>query len=169
MDNFDDMSEAVRGTKPGLEALFEATSLHRPEDAVGFLLWRVAHRYQREIDRACADIDLTHLQFVVLVIAAWLSRSEKVVTQSGLAAFSGIHAMQVSNVLKALEEKTLVSRRRHTLDERSKLIEITTRGLEVLAGALPRIEQAQRSFFGTDLEASEELHTALRRIVGSWA
>lgn len=151
-----------------LERLFSATSLLQPEDAVGFLLWRVAHRYQREIDRACATVGLTHLQFVVLVLIAWLSRDEETVTQSGLSAFSGIHPMQVSSILKTLDEKRLVSRRKGREDERVKRAKLTRKGLEALTQALPNVEEAQRRFFGPDCAAGSELHDALRRIVGSW-
>ena len=84
-------------TKTELDAAFDRSGLQRPEDAIGVLLWRVAHRYQREIDRASAEVDLTHLQFVVLVIAAWLGRKPDPVTQTSLSDFSGIHKMLLSD------------------------------------------------------------------------
>lgn len=151
-----------------LATIFRSTALQRPQDAVGFLLWRVAHRYQREIDRACLAVDLTHLQWVTLVLSAWLAREGATVMQSDLSNFGSIHPMQVSNVLKALEQKQLVVRPRTASDVRMKAVEITPAGLDILAQTLPLVEAAQRRFFGEDTAAGQELHNALRRIVASW-
>ncbi len=151
-----------------LAEMFAITTIQQPEDSIGFLLWRVAHRHQREIDRACAAVDLTHLQFVTLVLSAWLSRSGQPVTQPGLAKFSNIDPMQLSNVLKALEKKALVARPRSESDIRMKRVEVTPTGIEVLSRALPLAAEAQKRFFGPDLELGERLHSALRQIVASW-
>ena len=120
-----DVPHAMNSDQRALADLFSATSLRQPEDSVGFLLWRVAHRHQREIDRACAALDLTHLQHAVLMMSAWLGRSGERVGQSGLAAFSGIHPMQLSNVLKTLEEKGLIARARSDADTRVKHVTVT--------------------------------------------
>ena len=151
-----------------LDAFFADAALRSPEDAVGFLLWRVAHRYQREIDRACAAVNLTHLQFVILVMSAWLGRSEETLNQTSLAAFSGIHPMQISAVLKTLEAKKLIARRRGKSDIRSKEIGVTAQGLSLLGEALPLAAAAQDRFFGPDKDAGEDLHRSLRQIVASW-
>lgn len=151
-----------------LAELFENTRIHQPEDSLGFLLWRVTHRYQREIDRACAEVGLTHLQFVTLVMSAWLGREGEPVTQPGLAEFSTIHPMQLSSVLKALEEKGLVERPRSQADSRAKHAEVTPRGIEVVAHALPLAEAAQQRFFGADAQAREQLQFVLKQIVTSW-
>ncbi len=148
--------------------LLALTDVHQPEDSVGFLLWRVAHRYQREIDRACATVDLTHLQFVALTMSAWLGREGEAVTQPDLCRFSSIHPMQLSNVLKALEEKGLLARPRSEADSRKKHVEVTARGNEILARALPLVQAAQSRFFGADAQASEEMQCALKRLVANW-
>jgi len=90
--------------------LFETVSLGAPQNAVGFVMWRVVHRYQREVEQALRALDLTHLQFVTLSLVAWMGRGGEAVTQSDLARFGDIHPMQVSNVLKALEQKGMVQR-----------------------------------------------------------
>lgn len=164
----DDMAPIMKTKPDALAQLFAAISFQKPEDAIGFLLWRVAHRYQREIDRACAEVDLTHLQFVTLVMSAWLGRTGEPVTQSGLSEFSNIHPMQLSNVLKALEKKGLVVRPRNEDDVRSKHVKVTQIGVKMLELALPLAAQAQRRFFGADLQLGERMHTTLRQIVASW-
>lgn len=134
---------------PGAIAdVYARESLGAPENAVGFVLWRVVHRFQRAADRALAPLDLTHLQFTTLAMAGWLCRSGEAATQAELARHAEIHAMQVSLMLKALEAKGLVTRPRSALDTRAKRIEITAAGLDALRLALPIMVDIQRSMFG---------------------
>src|SRR5664279_4436500 len=90
--------------------MFETISLGAPQNAIGFVMWRIVHRYQREVEQALRPMDLTHLQFVTLTLVAWMTRTGDKATQSELARFGDIHPMQVSKVLKALEQKKLVER-----------------------------------------------------------
>ena len=131
-----------------LDDLFAAASLGTPENAVGFVLWRVVHRYVREIDRALAPLDITHLQFTTLTLAAWLGRSGDPVTQGELARFGDIHPMQVSLMLKTLEGKAMVTRLRSWSDVRAKHVELTQAGLQTLYLALPIAIDIQRRLFG---------------------
>ncbi|MCJ2087635.1 MarR family transcriptional regulator [Methylobacterium sp. E-005] len=131
-----------------LADLFANETLGAPENAVGFVLWRVVHRYVREIDRALAAADLTHLQFTVLAMTAWMARSGEPVTQVTLARFGDIHPMQVSQVLKALEVKGLVARPRSIADTRAKCIEVTETGVGALRQAMPLAISVQERLFG---------------------
>ena len=131
-----------------LDDLFANATLESPDNAVGFVLWRVVHRYQRAIDRALAPLELTHLQFTALALAAWMGRSGKPVSQAELARFGDIHPMQVSLLFKALEGKAMVSRARSTADSRTKHIEITATGVEALRRAMPLAIEVQQRLFG---------------------
>ena len=128
--------------------MFEAVSLGAPENAVGFVLWRIAARYQREADRALAPLDITNLQFVTLALLAWLGRSADSVTQVELAHFGRIRPMQLSKTLKILEKKNLVARRRSSADTRAKELEVTRSGLKTLRQALPTMIEVQGRLFG---------------------
>ena len=128
--------------------MFEAVSLGAPENAVGFVIWRIAARYQREADRALAPLGITNLQFVTLALVAWLGRSGESVTQIELARFGGIHPMQVSQTLKILERKDLLTRRRSSSDTRAKQLEVTRTGLKTLRQALPAMIDVQSRLFG---------------------
>jgi DNA-binding MarR family transcriptional regulator len=131
-----------------LTELFATASLGAPEKAVGFVLWRVLHRYLREVDRALAPLDLTHLQFTTLTMAGWLARSGEPVTQNQLARSGDIHPMQVSLMLKALQAKALITRTRSTTDPRAKNIELTEVGVAALRAALPVVIGVQERIFG---------------------
>lgn len=147
--------------------LFASASLGSPDSAVGFVLWRVMHRYVREAERALAALDVTHLQFQTLALTAWLSRSGDAVTQSELAKAGDISLMQVSHMMKALEAKGLISRVRSTSDIRAKNVEITGAGIAVLREAFPLMITVQRELFGADGAPGGSLLEALRRAESS--
>ena len=147
-----------------IQDLFKNTSLGAPEKAVGFVLWRLVHRYIREVDRALAPLDLTHLQFTTLAMAAWLGRTGEAVTQVALAREADIQPMQVSHMLKALEEKSLVSRVRHAADTRAKHVQVTAAGLRALRRALPVGIEVQRRLFGEEGRPGGSLLAALQRL-----
>ncbi len=146
-----------------LADLFANETLGAPENAVGFVLWRVVHHYVRELDRVLSPIDLTHLQFTVLAMTAWMARSGEPVTQITLARFGDIHPMQVSQVLKALGAKGMVARPRSTIDTRAKRIEVTEAGVAALKRAMPLAIAVQERLFGKDGAPGGSLLTALQR------
>jgi DNA-binding MarR family transcriptional regulator len=147
-----------------LDALFADASLGAPENAVGFVLWRLVHRYQREADRALAPLDLTQLQFMTLTMAAWLARSGEPVPQAALSRFGDIHPMQLSHMLKALAAKGLVTRTHSAADVRAKCVEVTAAGRGVLRQALPVVIEVQQRLFGDQGAPGGELLDALVRL-----
>jgi DNA-binding MarR family transcriptional regulator len=151
--------------KPRALADFYAEeTLGAPERAVGFVLWRVMHRFQRAVDRALAPLQLTHLQFTTLAMAGWLCRSGEAVTQAELARHAEIHAMQVSLMCKALEAKGMLIRLRSHSDTRAKLIEVSDAGLAALRAAMPVVIEIQGRIFGEIGAPDGPLLAALRGI-----
>jgi MarR family transcriptional regulator, organic hydroperoxide resistance regulator len=146
--------------------LFETASLGGPECAVGFVIWRVMHRYVRAADRALTGFGITHLQFQTLALAAWLGRSGAPVTQVELSRAGEIAPMQVSHMMKALEAKGWISRPRSSSDVRAKHIEVTEAGLAVLRRALPVMIQVQRDVFGAAGEPGGVLLNSLLQLEG---
>ena len=144
--------------------LFETASLGAPQNAVGFVMWRVVHRYQREVDQALRPLGLTHLQFVVLALTAWMARTGETANQSELAAVGDIHPMQVSNVVKALDRKGLVGRTPSRRNALAKQVAITAEGLEALRAALPLGIEIQARLFGKDGRPGGSLFETLVRI-----
>ena len=149
-----------------IQHLFETSSLGAPEKAVGFVLWRVVHRYTREVDRVLVAFDLTHLQFTTLAMAAWLGRTGEAVTQAELVRASDIQAMQVSHMLRMLERKCLVTRARSLADTRAKHLQVTAAGIKALRRALPVVIDVQRRLFGEEGGADGRLLAILLRLDG---
>ncbi|WP_051580908.1 MarR family winged helix-turn-helix transcriptional regulator [Pseudonocardia acaciae] len=154
----------MRADASDLRDLFETASLGAPERAVGFVMWRVLHHYVREVDRALGALDLTHLQFTTLAMAAWLGRRDEPTTQARLARSADIHPMQVSHMLKALEGKGMVARPRGTSDVRTKHIELTRAGVAALRRAMPVVIDVQRRVFGEAGRPGGDLLSTLVRV-----
>jgi MarR family transcriptional regulator, organic hydroperoxide resistance regulator len=144
--------------------LFATASLGGPERAVGFVMWRVLHRYVRAADRALSPFELTHLQFQTLALAAWLGRSGDPVTQVELAKAGDIAPMQVSHMMKTLETKACIRRVRSTTDVRAKCVEVTSHGVAVLRRALPVMIDVQRDVFGASGEPGGVLLNSLLQL-----
>jgi len=150
--------------KDAIRRMFEDVSLGAPENAVGFVMWRIVGRYQREMDRALAAIDLTHLQFMLLAIVAWFGRSGLAVTQIDLARSGGIQPMQVSQTIRVLETKKLLSRMRSSTDTRAKRVEVTSAGLKSLRNAMPIAIEVQRKLFGESGRPGGALLRTMRHV-----
>jgi DNA-binding MarR family transcriptional regulator len=147
-----------------IQRVFDERSLGVPENAVGFVIWRIAAGYQREVDRALSPDDLTNLQFITLALVAWFGREDKPVTQIELARSARIHPMQVSQTLKALEAKGMVLRRTSKSDTRAKRVEITQPGLRALKDAFPKVREVQMRLFGAAGLPGGTLLTELLRV-----
>ena len=76
-------------------------------------------------------------------------KSEGMLSQARLAAFSGIGRMQRSNILKILEEKNLITRARSLNDERGKALALTPRGIDKLAQVTPALPQLLMLYWGS--------------------
>ncbi|MHB1173181.1 MAG: MarR family winged helix-turn-helix transcriptional regulator [Lacisediminihabitans sp.] len=124
-----------------------ATEFASAEESPGLLLWQVTNRWQAAQRAALKPFDLTHVQFVLLASLAWLDRGAPV-TQRQLAGHTATDPMMTSQVLRALEERGLVSRRNHPTDARAKALRITQDGRALANRANAHVENCDREFFG---------------------
>ena len=134
--------------RAALSEMFATASLGSPRHAIGFVLWRVTHLWERELEQALRPLDLTHLQFTLLALVAWTQKQGGVPSQAELARAGGIHVMQVSNVLKALERKALIARSVAEGNPTAKSVTLTAEGMEKLRAAFPIAIDAQYWLFG---------------------
>lgn len=117
------------------------------DESPGFLLWQVSNLWQRRIKRALEPVGLTHVQFMLLAGIYYLHSRGENVTQIRLAGHAGTDKMMTSNVVRTLEKKELIVREVHPTDSRAKLLEITTRGRQLLKEAGPLVEETDGRFF----------------------
>jgi DNA-binding MarR family transcriptional regulator len=118
-----------------------------PAESPGFLLWHVTLRWQRAVTAALAPLDLTHVQFVLLACAWWLTEQGKTPTQVELATEAGTDIKMTSQVLKTLENKGLLERRPSTTDTRAKTVHPTRTGRALAHRAIGEVEAVDDDFF----------------------
>ncbi len=117
-----------------------------PDDSPGYVLWRVANRWQREQRNALQPLGLTHTQFVVLAVASWFEEKEAL-TQIRLSQLTGSDTMTVSQVVRVLEKAGYLARIAHPTDTRSKVIRVTKTGRELAEHAVQVVEATDKQFF----------------------
>jgi DNA-binding MarR family transcriptional regulator len=137
-----------------------------PRESPGFLLWRTTLRWQRTITAALRPFELTHVQFVLLASAWWLTRvAGETPNQRRLAEHAGTDAMMTSQVVRALETKNLVTRSPDPKDSRAQCVVVTDEGAELARMAIPVVKAADEAFFSGAGEPGTVLE-ALRRLSG---
>jgi DNA-binding MarR family transcriptional regulator len=136
-------------------------------DSPGLLLWQVTNLWQRRQRAALKEMDLTHVQFVLLASLAWLSQNAEPVTQARVAEHAKTDAVMTSEVLRTLQRKGLVERRPHPEDTRAKSLKPTPKGTEVVRRAVKLVEQTDQEFFAPLNGDVETLARLLARLTGA--
>ncbi|MGB9978558.1 MarR family winged helix-turn-helix transcriptional regulator [Methanobacterium sp.] len=119
----------------------------KPEESVGFLLWQITNLWQRKMNAALKDLNLTHVQFALLAGIAWLERFEKPITQVRLAKYSGTNIMMTSKVIRTLEKKGFILREECEADTRAKCISLTKNGIQRFEKALNIVRNVDENIF----------------------
>lgn len=127
----------------------EVFQFDNAEDSPGFSLWQVSSMWQRKINAGLKPFGLTHAQFVLLASLTWLADGEKPLTQNDLAHHAKMDVMMTSNVLRTLEEKSLIERKPHPTDTRAKSLAVTSKGLKLAEKAVQVVEEIDAAFFST--------------------
>ncbi len=125
----------------------EIFSYKSAEDATGFLLYKLFMHWQKTIKERLKEVELTHTQFVILATSGWLGLHKEVVTQIEIARHAQMDVMMVSNVLRALERKGILSRHSHPQDTRAKQILLTPKGQKILKRSVKIVEDFDHAFF----------------------
>jgi DNA-binding MarR family transcriptional regulator len=119
-----------------------------PEESVGFLLWHVTLRWQREVVAALAPLDLTHVQFVLLANLWWRNKHDgEVPNQLALARHAGTDVKMTSQVLRKLEAKGMVVREVDPADSRARRLRATPRGAALARRAIAEVQRVNDEFF----------------------
>lgn len=123
----------------------------------GYLLWQVTMLWQRKIKRELDKLNITHTQFVLMSVLAWLSQQKSDVTQTDIADRSKTDRMMVSKVLRTLEQKGMIARNPHPTDTRANIVLLTKKGHSALQDAVALVEEVDRDFFKADRLVNEKL------------
>jgi MarR family transcriptional regulator, organic hydroperoxide resistance regulator len=109
----------------------------------GFLLWKAANTWQREIREVLEPLDLTHVQFLLLQTIS----NHTSMKQSELAIIAGTDVMMTSKVLRALVKKKLITRKSNRGDARAFTVAISPEGQKLLVKAEKLVISFEEEFF----------------------
>ncbi|XUL86253.1 MarR family winged helix-turn-helix transcriptional regulator [Streptomyces galilaeus] len=102
----------------------------------GFLVWRLSMKWRVAVDRAVAPLGLTHAQYSLVASLYGMQRSGLRPSQRHLADRTGLEALYVSKLARALESAGLVERARDPRDPRAVQLALTDEGREVTRQAI---------------------------------
>jgi len=134
------------------------------EESPGFLLWQVAHQWQRRMTAALKPLDLNHVQFILLASLERLAEGTEFVAQVDLASHAKTDAMMTSKVARKLEQKGLLTRTTNPSDNRVKLLNLTPAGKRKLAKAKKHVLAVDHGFFEANNHPPAEVLMQLREL-----
>lgn len=110
------------------------------EATPGYLVWRLSMKWRAAVDRAMAPLGLTHAQYVVLSSLWGIERAGRSPSQRELADHTGLEALYVSKLARALDADGLIRRTRDPADTRTVRLALTDRGREVVGPAISEVQ-----------------------------
>ncbi|MFE2415802.1 MarR family winged helix-turn-helix transcriptional regulator [Streptomyces hokutonensis] len=126
----------------------------------GFLVWRLSMKWRVAVDRAVAPLGLTHAQYSLVASLYGMQRSGLRPSQRHLADRTGLEALYVSKLARALESAGLVERTRDPRDPRAVQLALTDEGREVTRQAIKVVQgllqQLLEPLGGLDSERTRE-------------
>jgi len=154
-DDFAVIAAAMGVAMPSAREAFHSpdpfdSAYDTPAESPGFLLWQVTNLWQRQQRAVLKEVDLTHVQFVLLAVLTWLTREGSEisgVSQAQLAQHAQVDVMMTSQVVRTLEDKGLLKRAPHPRDARANLLQVTSRGRDVAGRSIHLVERTDREFF----------------------
>ena len=136
---------------------------------VGFLVWRLSMEWRAAMDRVLEPIGLTQAQYAVLAPLNGMSRAGAHPSQRELADLTGLDAVYVSKLVRALERAGLVARSVSAADSRAVELSLTEQGIATARKATKLVfqvrEQLTKPLGGNDGARTAELAGMLRELL----
>ncbi|MYS83348.1 MarR family winged helix-turn-helix transcriptional regulator [Embleya scabrispora] len=112
----------------------------------GFLVWRLSMKWRVAVDRAIGPLGLTHAQYSLLGSLYGMERSGRRPSQRELADHTGLEALYVSKLARALESAGVIERTRDATDSRAIRLALTEHGREVTGRAIAIVRDLHEQF-----------------------
>ncbi|MEU2577342.1 MarR family winged helix-turn-helix transcriptional regulator [Streptomyces anulatus] len=106
----------------------------------GFLVWRLANKWRVAVDRVVAPLGLTHAQYSLVASLYGMQRVGESPSQRQLADHTGLEALYVSKLARALESAGLIDRTRDPRDPRAMRLALTEQGEAVTRQAIAVVQ-----------------------------
>ena len=111
------------------------------------LIWRVLKLFIKNKKRILAGSDLTFSQFEILSAVYYLQHMKPEVIQVDLSENTSIDPMTTSTVLRNLQKKGLINRKRSTVNTRTVTVGLTAKGMKLLEKAYQHVEVSNKSIY----------------------
>ncbi|MFI6150358.1 MarR family transcriptional regulator [Streptomyces sp. NPDC051109] len=112
-----------------------------PGPTPGSLVWRLANKWRVAVDRAVAPLGLTHAQYVLVASLHGMQHTGERPSQRRLADHTGLEALYVSKLARALESAGLIERTRDPRDPRAVQLTLTEQGQAVTRQAIVVVQE----------------------------
>ncbi|MET8483298.1 MarR family transcriptional regulator [Streptomyces tendae] len=107
----------------------------------GYLVWRLANKWRVAVDRALAPLGLTHAQYTLVASLHGMQRGGERPSQRRLADHTGLEALYVSKLARALDSAGLIERTRDPRDPRAVQLALTEEGQTVTRQAIVVVQE----------------------------
>jgi MarR family transcriptional regulator, organic hydroperoxide resistance regulator len=142
---------------------------HELKGNVGFLVWRLATEWRAAMDRVLEPMGLTQAQYSVLAPLHAMSDSGERPSQRQLADVTGLDAVYVSKLVRALEHGGFVTRAVSPVDSRAVELSLTADGRAAVREAAKAVTQMRdrltRPLGGNDGARTGELAAMLGELL----
>jgi MarR family transcriptional regulator, organic hydroperoxide resistance regulator len=146
--------------KPESNQLFTHSEME-----LGFKLYQVSNAWQRHIKKALVNLQLTHVQYLLLICLEKFSHLEDKLMQVQISENAGTNKMMTSKVLRALEARQLIKRSHSRHDNRAQTSELTQHGHQLLSEAKTLVKKADTEFFDTIKHLEPQLDLYLHKLL----
>lgn len=137
----------MSANQDGVEGRWGGSVFAGPNDSPGFRLWRDFLDWQRQLNARLKPLGLTQPQFAILAVSGWLTREGEPITQHGIASFTGMDRMHISQIISRLEKDGLIEKQTNPHDQRANLVSLSEEGHRRLRVAIPVVEAFDSEFF----------------------
>ena len=137
----------MSANKDSVEKNWSGSAFAGPSESPGFRLWRDFLDWQRQLNARLKPLGLTQPQFAILAVSGWLTREGEQITQHGIASFTGMDRMHISQIISRLEKDGLIGKQTNPQDQRENLVSLSEEGHRRLCTAMPVVEAFDREFF----------------------
>ena len=137
----------MSANQDGVEGRWSGSVFAGPNDSPGFRLWRDFLDWQRQLNARLKPLGLTQPQFAILAVSGWLTREGEPITQHGIASFTGMDRMHISQIISRLEKDGLIEKQTNPHDQRANLVSLSEEGHRRLRVAIPVVETFDSEFF----------------------
>ncbi len=137
----------MSANKDSVEKNWSGSAFAGPSESLGFRLWRDFLDWQRQLNARLKPLGLTQPQFAILAVSGWLTREGEQITQHGIASFTGMDRMHISQIISRLEKDGLIGKQTNPQDQRANLVSLSEEGHRRLCTAMPVVETFDREFF----------------------